>query len=68
MKDAMEAKHPIDSGTLPENFTLRDRFAIVALTELIGIHIGDTAERKALEAYQIADAMMRQRRRAESGR
>ncbi len=50
-----------------ESFTLRDRFAAVALKEIIATRPEDTAEKKALEAYQIADSMMRQRERTTSG-
>jgi hypothetical protein len=50
-----------------ERLTLRDHFAMVALKELIAIYPAETAEKKALEAYQIADAMMRQRSRVPSG-
>jgi hypothetical protein len=48
-------------------FTLRDHFAIIALKEIIHLRPRDTAESKALEAYQIADSMMRQRERHSSG-
>ena len=50
-----------------ERLTLRDHFALVALKELIAIYPSETAEKKALEAYQIADSMMRQRHRGASG-
>ena len=50
-----------------ENFTLRDHFATIALKEIIATRPEETAEKKALEAYQIADSMMRQRDRAVSG-
>ena len=50
-----------------ENFTLRDHFATIALKEIIAIRPQETAEKKALEAYQIADSMIRQRDRAASG-
>jgi hypothetical protein len=57
--------------SLPENddesFTLRDHFATIALKEIIATRPQETAEKKALEAYQIADSMMRQRERASSG-
>jgi hypothetical protein len=57
--------------SLPENddesFTLRDHFATIALKEIIATRPQETAEKKALEAYQIADSMMRQRDRASSG-
>jgi hypothetical protein len=59
------------SQSLPENddesFTLRDHFATIALKEIIAIRPQETAEKKALEAYQIADSMMRQRERTASG-
>ena len=59
------------SRFLPEdsddNFTLRDHFAAIALKEIIATRPEETAEKKALEAYQIADSMMRQRDRAASG-
>ena len=64
----MEPNQPSSRWPLPQEFTMRDYFAIVALSELIALRLDDTAERKALEAYQIADSMMRQRQRAESGR
>jgi hypothetical protein len=57
--------------SLPENdvesFTLRDHFATIALKEIIATRPQETAEKKALEGYQIADSMMRQRERASSG-
>ena len=57
--------------SLPEDgdqsFTLRDHFATIALKEIIATRPEETAEKKALEAYQIADSMMRQRERAASG-
>ena len=57
--------------SLPEDddgsFTLRDHFATIALKEIIANCPEETAEKKALEAYQIADSMMRQRDRAVSG-
>jgi hypothetical protein len=59
------------SRPLPEDgeksFTLRDHFATIALKEIIATRPEETAEKKALEAYQIADSMMRQRDRAVSG-
>ena len=69
MKDAMEPSlrnKPLSA--LPAEFTIRDHFAIIALSQLISLRLDETSERKALEAYQIADSMMRQRQRAESGR
>ncbi len=69
MKDAMEPSprnNPLSAQT--DNFNLRDYFAIIALSQLIAFRLDETSERKALEAYQIADSMMRQRQRAESGR
>ena len=57
--------------SLPEDgdgsFTLRDHFATIALKEIIAIRPQETAEKKALEAYQIADSMMRQRERVATG-
>ena len=50
-----------------QNFSLRDHFATIALKELIAIRSHETTEQKALEAYQIADSMIRQRDRAASG-
>jgi hypothetical protein len=50
-----------------ERIILRDHFATIALVEIIAIRPHETAEKKALEAYQIADSMMRQRERAASG-
>jgi len=59
------------SRSLPEDgeqsFTLRDHFATIALKEIISTRPEETAEKKALVAYQIADSMMRQRDRAVSG-
>ncbi len=59
------------SRSLPEDgeqsLTLRDHFATIALKEIIATRPEETAEKKALEAYQIADSMMRQRDRAASG-
>jgi hypothetical protein len=46
---------------------LRDHFATIALTQIIVSNPHETSERKALEAYQIADSMMRQRERSASG-
>ena len=46
---------------------LRDHFATIALAQLIACRPQETPEKKALEAYQIADSMMRQRTRQESG-
>jgi hypothetical protein len=50
-----------------ESFTMRDHFAIIALTQIIASRPQETAEKIALEAYQIADSMIRQRNRRESG-
>lgn len=50
-----------------ERLTLRDHFATLALKELIALYPTEPAEKKALEAYQIADSMMRQRNRVASG-
>jgi len=50
-----------------ESFTLRDHFATIALKEIISTRPQETPEKKALEAYQIADSMMRQRERTMSG-
>jgi hypothetical protein len=47
--------------------TLRDYFATIALAEIIASRPQETPEKKALEAYQIADSMMRQRERPMSG-
>jgi hypothetical protein len=49
-------------------FAVVDQIAIIALTQIIASCPHETAERKALEAYQIADSMMRQRERTMSGR
>ena len=46
---------------------LRDWFAALALAEIIATRPHETPERKALESYQIADSMMRQRERTSSG-
>jgi hypothetical protein len=57
--------------SLPEDgeqsFNLRDHFATIALKEIMANRPHETAEKKALEAYQIADSMIRQRDRAASG-
>jgi hypothetical protein len=50
-----------------EDSALRDHFATVALAQIIASRPHETPERKALEAYQIADSMMRQRERTSSG-
>ena len=50
-----------------QNFSLRDHFATIALKEIIATRPEQTAEKKALEAYQIADSMIRQRERTASG-
>lgn len=54
-----------DDGS--DNFTIRDHFAALALSVIIATRPHDTAEKKALESYQIADSMMRQRDRTTSG-
>jgi hypothetical protein len=54
-------------SALPAELTIRDHFAIIALSQLIAYRLDETAERKALEAYQIADSMIRQRQRSASG-
>jgi len=54
-------------GNPESGATLRDYFATIALAEIIASRPQETAEKKALEAYQIADSMMRQRERAISG-
>ena len=46
---------------------LRDWFAALALAEIIATRPHETPEKKALESYQIADSMMRQRERTASG-
>lgn len=61
----MTTRFLADDGV--ERLTLRDHFAMVALKELIALYPTETAEKKALEAYQIADSMMRQRNRVASG-
>ena len=50
-----------------EMAALRDHFATIALAQIIANQLHETAEKKALEAYQIADSMMRQRQRTASG-
>jgi len=63
------------SGTVPptkpaqdvESVVLRDHFATIALAQIIAIKPNETADRKALEAYQIADSMMRHREHATVG-
>ena len=54
-------------GNSEEGVALRDYFATIALAEIIASRPQETAEKKALEAYQIADSMMRQRERATGG-
>ena len=51
-----------------ESVLLRDHFATIALAQIIAIKPNETADRKALEAYQIADSMMRHREHATVGR
>jgi hypothetical protein len=46
---------------------LRDWFAALALAEIMATRPHETPEKKALESYQIADSMMRQRERTTSG-
>jgi hypothetical protein len=46
---------------------LRDWFAALALSEIMATRPHETPEKKALESYQIADSMMRQRERPASG-
>jgi len=66
MKTPNQKLSPSFSG--PEaGVSLRDYFATIALAELITSRPQDTAEKKALDAYQIADSMMRQRERTMSG-
>jgi hypothetical protein len=64
---ALSARIPPLDGNLEAGVTLRDYFATVALAEIIVSRPHETAEKKALEAYQIADSMMRQRERTASG-
>jgi hypothetical protein len=59
------SRSPPEDGD--ERFTLRDHFATIALKEIIATRPHETAEQKALEAYQIADSMIRQRERSPSG-
>ena len=51
----------------PCDFTIRDHFASLALSVIIATRPHETAEKKALESYQIADSMMRQRDRMTNG-
>jgi hypothetical protein len=51
----------------PPGMDLRDWFAALALSEIIATRPHETPEKKALESYQIADSMMRQRERTSSG-
>jgi hypothetical protein len=46
---------------------LRDWFAALALAEIMATRPHETPEKRALESYQIADSMMRQRERTASG-
>ena len=50
-----------------ELVALRDHFATIALAQIIAIKPNETADRKAFEAYQIADSMMRHREHATVG-
>jgi hypothetical protein len=54
-------------GYSADESNLRDHFATIALAQIIASKPSETAEKKALEAYQIADSMMRQRERTVSG-
>jgi hypothetical protein len=67
MKSSSSPKLPPLTGDSEASVTLRDYFATIALAEIIASRTQDTAEKKALEAYQIADSMMRQRERTPSG-
>jgi hypothetical protein len=51
----------------PSGMDLRDWFAALALAEIMATRPHETPEKKALESYQIADSMMRQRERTASG-
>ena len=66
MRTSKTVVHAFPS-TGQEAFTLRDHFATIALAEFIANRPYETAEKKALESYQIADSMMRQRERTASG-
>ena len=61
------SKLPFLLGNSEPGVNLRDHFATIALAEIIASRPHETAEKKALEVYQIADSMMRQRERAISG-
>jgi hypothetical protein len=63
------SKHTLQTGVPQdrEAVALRDHFATIALTQIIANNSQETAERTALQAYQIADSMMRQRERISSG-
>jgi hypothetical protein len=62
-----DKKPLLSSERSDELLVLRDQFAIIALTQIIASCPNETAERKALEAYKIADCMMRQRERTANG-
>ena len=66
MRTSKTVAHAFPS-TCQQAFTLRDHFATIALAEIIASRPHETAEKKALESYQIADSMLRQRERTASG-
>lgn len=66
----MNRNSPSESAFTPNDksgMDLRDWFAALALAEIIATRPHETPERKALDSYQIADSMMRQRERSTSG-
>ncbi len=58
---------PVPSNYDPSGMDLRDWFAALALAEIMATRPHETPEKRALESYQIADSMMRQRERTASG-
>jgi excisionase family DNA binding protein len=58
MPDSFKIKHTID----PEPFTLRDQFAMAALTGIMAKHESWFSPQERAElAYELADAMMKER-------
>ena len=55
------------AGNFQSGMDLRDHFAALALANIMVTRPHETSEKKALESYQIADSMMRQRERSTSG-
>ena len=49
-----------------EGMNIRDHFAVIALPTILVRQPDDSADKKAAAAYQIADAMMRNRKIVEA--